>query len=431
MSSRRSPDNHSGTSSSSSGQPKKAQWFTLAQWAANRSSSTETSLSSTILKTSDQEPDETRGGPSEPDARSRRRLRTSKPKRGDDGSFSARRRESAELNRRRGDGSSSEAGPAKKTPHREHGGSSESTAPSPAAPTGEPQGSTRQGSFWSRPYLRGEHGMRPLGRVSSPASTGGQSFRTASHPPDDSPMHAGPIDSPGPSGRQSLEAAPYPREDSPWRRSPSSSSQQGVAPSAKASAPSSVPESNEPSGARQPEASPQRSSRSTENVRSPRPEEPRDNRASTSPARMSDVTKANTDVGGTSEILERSASRPSGQPGPQQGAMKKARVPPGYRVYREIVRLQSKTRKLIPRRAFARVVREILQRHATDGHDFAMQTLALEALHEASEAVLVQLLEGTNTIAHNARRVTIMPRDMRALLTIIRGHGNMQGSLSE
>lgn len=427
MSSRRSPDNHSGTSSSSSGQPKKAQWFTLARWAGNRSSSTETSLSSTILKTSDQEPDETRGGPSEPDARSRRRLRTSKPKRGDDGSFSARRRESAQLNRRRGDGSS-EAGPAKKTPHREHGGSSESTAPSPAAPTGEPQGSTRQGSFWSRPYLRGEHGMRPLGRVSSPASTGGQSFRTASHPRDDSPMHAGPIDSPGPSGRQSLEAAPYPREDSPWRRS--SSSQQGVAPSAKASAPSSVPESNEPSGARQPEASPQRSSRSTENVRSPRPEEPRDNRASTSPARMSDVTKANTDVGGTSEILERSASRPSGQPGPQQGAMKKARVPPGYRVYREIVRLQSKTRKLIPRRAFARVVREILQRHATDGHDFAMQTLALEALHEASEAVLVQLLACTNTIAHNARRVTIMPGDMRTLLTIIRDHGNMQSSLS-
>ncbi|XP_075743786.1 uncharacterized protein LOC142802697 [Rhipicephalus microplus] len=375
--------------------------------AANRSSSTETSLSSTVLKTSDQEPDETRGGPSEPDARSRRRLRTSKPKRGDDGSSSARRREGAELNRRRRDGSSSEAGPAKKTPHREHGGSSESTAPSPAAPTGEPQGSTRQGSFWSRPYLRGEHSVRPLGRVSSPTSTGGQSLRTASHPRDDSPTHAGPIDSPGPLGRQSLEA-----------------------PSAKASAPGSVPESNEPSGARQPEASPQRSSRSTENVRSPRPEEPRDNRASTSPARMSDVTKAKTDVGGTSEMPERSASRPSGQPGPQRGVMKKARVPPGYRVYREIVRLQSKTRKLIPRRAFARVVREILQRHATDGHDFAMQALALEALHEAGEAVLVQLLEGTNTIAHNARRVTIMPRDMRTLLTIIRGNGNMQSCLS-
>ncbi|KAL3244847.1 hypothetical protein MRX96_018436 [Rhipicephalus microplus] len=33
---------------------------------------------------------------------------------------------------------------------------------------------------------------------------------------------------------------------------------------------------------------------------------------------MSDVTKAKTDVGGTSEMPERSASRPSGQPGPQR-----------------------------------------------------------------------------------------------------------------
>ncbi|KAL3244848.1 hypothetical protein MRX96_018437 [Rhipicephalus microplus] len=208
MSSRRSPDNHTGTSSSSSGQPKKAQWFTLAQWAANRSSSTETSLSSTSIE------NEWTKNPTKRVVALQSRMQEA----GDDygqvslkevtteGS-SARRREGAELNRRRRDGSSSEAGPAKKTPHREHGGSSESTAPSPAAPTGEPQGSTRQGSFWSRPYLRGEHSVRPLGRVSSPTSTGGQSLRTASHPRDDSPTHAGPIDSPGPLGRQSLEAS--------------------------------------------------------------------------------------------------------------------------------------------------------------------------------------------------------------------------------
>ncbi|KAL1485167.1 hypothetical protein MTO96_032146 [Rhipicephalus appendiculatus] len=303
-------------------------------------------------------------------------------------------------------------------------------------PPADPRRSTGQGSFWSRPYLRGEHSMRPLGRVSSPASTGGHSFRTASHTRDDSSRHAGPVDSPGSSGRQSLEAAPYIREGSPWRRSQGSSSRQGVPHSAKKSAPKAEPEANELSGARQPESSPQRSiaSQSTEDVESPSfgPEEPCDNRASTSTGRMDDVAKVKpvANVGGSSEQRGPTvASRPSGQLAPQQGAIKKARKPAGYRVIREIMRLRLETRKLIPRLAFARVVREILQRHVTGGRDLKMQRLALEALQESSEALLVHLLEGANMIARNARRVTIMPRDMQTLLNIIRSYGDVQLSL--
>lgn len=479
MASRRPPDNQTSRSSTSFGQPKKAQWYTLAQWAANRSpATTEASLSSTILKTSAEDSDVTRSVPSEPESSRRQISQTRRPRKGDDSSSSLRRRESAEVNQRREESSSS-ATPPPKTPRHEHGQAPEPPPPSPATPTGDPRGPAVQGSFWSRPYLRGEHSTRPLGRVSSPASMGGQSFRTLSHTRDDSSRHAGPVDSPGPSGRQSFQAAPYLREDSPWRRSPgpstsssrqrvaysaqksapkakpsgnehngarqpeaspqrialTSSSRLGVAHSAKKSAPKAKPSGNEHSGARQAEASPQRStaSRSTRYAASTsfRPEEPLDKSASTSTGRIDNGTEAEPAayVGGTSEQLgQASASRPSGQLAPQQGAIKKARIPVVNRVLREIKRLQAGTRNLIPRRAFAKVVREMMQRHG--GRDLNMQSLALEALQEASEMVLLHVLQCSNIMARNARRATIMPRDMASVLQVIRNYGNLQLSVS-
>jgi histone H3 len=49
-----------------------------------------------------------------------------------------------------------------------------------------------------------------------------------------------------------------------------------------------------------------------------------------------------------------------------------------------------------------------------------MQSTALLALQEASEAYLVRLFEDTNECAMHAKRVTIMPKDMR-LARRIRG----------
>ncbi|XP_075525160.1 uncharacterized protein LOC142557308 [Dermacentor variabilis] len=94
----------------------------------------------------------------------------------------------------------------------------------------------------------------------------------------------------------------------------------------------------------------------------------------------------------------------------------------------EIERHRSSTVTLIPRLPFARVVREILFR--ITGDDFKMQKLALKALHEASEAVIVALLEGSNVLAHHAHRVTIMNRDLDNLLTLIKSYGNLHGCLS-
>ncbi|XP_050047341.1 uncharacterized protein [Dermacentor andersoni] len=112
----------------------------------------------------------------------------------------------------------------------------------------------------------------------------------------------------------------------------------------------------------------------------------------------------------------------------KQVAPKKAVRKPGYKILGEIDRHRSSTVTLIPRLPFARVVREILFR--ITGDDFKMQKLALKALHEASEAVIVALLEGSNVLAHHAHRVTIMSRDLDKLLTLIKSYGNMHGCLS-
>jgi histone H3 len=44
--------------------------------------------------------------------------------------------------------------------------------------------------------------------------------------------------------------------------------------------------------------------------------------------------------------------------------------------------------------------------------DLRFQSLAVLALHEASEAYMVGMFEDTNLAALNAKRVRIMPRDM-------------------
>lgn len=62
------------------------------------------------------------------------------------------------------------------------------------------------------------------------------------------------------------------------------------------------------------------------------------------------------------------------------------------------------------------MVHEIVQCHVSGDRDLNMQRLELEALQEATEAVLVHLLECSNMIARNAHRVTVMPRQQCSIL---------------
>ena len=54
------------------------------------------------------------------------------------------------------------------------------------------------------------------------------------------------------------------------------------------------------------------------------------------------------------------------------------------------------------------------------GENIRMQILAVEALQEAAEAYIFRLFEDTKLCAIHAKRVTIMPRDMK-LVSRLRG----------
>lgn len=102
-------------------------------------------------------------------------------------------------------------------------------------------------------------------------------------------------------------------------------------------------------------------------------------------------------------------------------AATKRRYRPGTVALKEIRRYQKSTELLIRRLPFQRLVREIVNDIAP-GKNLRFQVAGLNALQEASESYLVSLFEDTNLICINAKRVTIMPRDL-ALARRIRRDG--------
>ena len=93
------------------------------------------------------------------------------------------------------------------------------------------------------------------------------------------------------------------------------------------------------------------------------------------------------------------------------GVKKPHRYRPGTVALREIRRFQKTTELLIRKAPFQRVVREIAHK-LFPNKDLHFQSLAVLALHEASEAYMVGMFEDTNLCALHAKRVTIMPRDI-------------------
>lgn len=91
----------------------------------------------------------------------------------------------------------------------------------------------------------------------------------------------------------------------------------------------------------------------------------------------------------------------------------KKRYRPGQVALREIRRYQKSTELLIPKLPFQRLVREITMNMHPIDFSLRFQAQALSALQEAAEAYAIGLFEDTNLCAIHARRVTIMPRDIR------------------
>ena len=88
---------------------------------------------------------------------------------------------------------------------------------------------------------------------------------------------------------------------------------------------------------------------------------------------------------------------------------------------REIRRQQKNTDRLIPRMAFARLVREIVQSFCPAGESYRIQAIALLALQEAAECFLVNFLEGGQRIAIVARRITLKDTDCQLALSLQMG----------
>ena len=127
-----------------------------------------------------------------------------------------------------------------------------------------------------------------------------------------------------------------------------------------------------------------------------------------------------------SKTIKKTAPAAGGMKGkPAEAAadsMKKARrYRPGTVALREIKRYQKSIDLLVPRAAFARLVRNICH-DLTDEMRFTSD--ALRALQESSEAYIVGVFEDTNLCAIHAKRATIYKKDMD-LARRIRGDRNV------
>lgn len=99
---------------------------------------------------------------------------------------------------------------------------------------------------------------------------------------------------------------------------------------------------------------------------------------------------------------------------------KQHRYRPGTVALREIRKMQKSTELLIPRMAFARVVRDVAQEYK---QGLRFQTSSISALQEATEAFVVSLFEAANICAIHAKRVTVEPNDMKLALRLGAGVG--------
>ena len=120
---------------------------------------------------------------------------------------------------------------------------------------------------------------------------------------------------------------------------------------------------------------------------------------------------------GTIHPVATKAARKTAPSGTGQRFKKPHRFRPGTVALREIRRYQKSTELLVRKKCFQRLVREISLSHIQNGR---FQTAAMALLQEAAEAYVIQLLDDANTCAIHARRVTVMPIDLK-LAARIRG----------
>ena len=111
------------------------------------------------------------------------------------------------------------------------------------------------------------------------------------------------------------------------------------------------------------------------------------------------------------------------------GIKKPHRYHPGLLALHEICRYQQSMESLIRRTPFNKLIKEISQEYricpegpGTPSVQIRFQSMALAALQEAAENILVGLFQDVNLLAVHAKRVTVMPHDIRLALRIRGDH---------
>lgn len=105
---------------------------------------------------------------------------------------------------------------------------------------------------------------------------------------------------------------------------------------------------------------------------------------------------------------------------------KKRRYRPGTVALREIRNQQklAHIRKAIPKAAFDRVMREVLQdrlgQRSAEGHGMRVTRGAVTSMQEGAEDYLIRLFELINQLAIHGKRVTIMKSDVRLAARILK-----------
>ena len=107
------------------------------------------------------------------------------------------------------------------------------------------------------------------------------------------------------------------------------------------------------------------------------------------------------------------------------GIKKPHRYHPGLLALCEIHRYQQSMESLIRKTPFNKLIKEISQEYricpegpGTPSVQVRFKSTALAALQEAAENFLVGLFEDVNLLAVHAKRVTVMPHDIRLALRI-------------
>lgn len=95
---------------------------------------------------------------------------------------------------------------------------------------------------------------------------------------------------------------------------------------------------------------------------------------------------------------------------------KRRRARPGTKARREVKQQQKSTKRNLPRAVMFRIVKELSAEFASNGRGFRLQRAAVEVALDGAESFVVDMATACSLITRNAKRTTLMQRDVDTLV---------------